>query len=341
MHHILILGAGRIGILIAHLLQENGNYTAYLGDIKARKGVIALDVTNPLAISDYLKNNTAIGTIISCLPYYHNPLVAELARTHCLNYFDLTEDIEVTRYVKELAENADQAFVPQCGLAPGIVNIIAAHLIQSDPQTKTAKLRVGALPITANNALHYALTWSTEGLINQYGNPCLAIRNSELAVLQPLEDLEVLEIDGAVYEAFNTSGGLGSMTGGYVGKIDELDYKTLRYPGHCEKMRFLMQDLKLNTDRKVLKHILERVLPKTIEDFIVISVSTDTKQYVKKFNYLSPWSAIQMTTATGLCTVLDLVLSQPGQYKGFVNQYDFNWVDIVENCFGKYFAEIA
>jgi saccharopine dehydrogenase-like NADP-dependent oxidoreductase len=362
MHQILILGAGRIGTLIAHWLAASEDYRIWLGDIrfdangiknsetKNNYTCVPLDASNSQAISDFLQTQSSISTIVSCLPYFHNAMVADVAKAHHLNYFDLTEDVAVVRHVQEVAAGSEQVFIPQCGLAPGMVNIIASHLMRSFQMVETAKLRVGALPVTADNALHYALTWSTDGLINQYGNACVAIRDTQLAVLQPLEGLETLEIDGQIYEAFNTSGGLGTMAMDYVGKIRELDYKTLRYPGHCEKMRFLMNDLRLNTDREVLKHILERALPKVTEDVVIIYISIQGEQagelvekhYIKKFYGETkldlPWSAIQLTTAAGLCAVLDYSLSHPGRYAGYIKQQDFDWNDIIQNRFGRYFS---
>ena len=116
-------------------------------------------------------------------------------------------------------------------------------------ELRSVKLRVGALPQHPNNVLKYSLTWSTEGLINEYGNPCEAIVDGQLVEAAPLEGLEEIEIDGTLYEAFNTSGGLGSLGETYGTARDSMNYKTMRYPGHCAQMRLLMNDLKLNHDR--------------------------------------------------------------------------------------------
>ena len=141
--------------------------------------------------------------------------VAEIARKVNAHYFDLTEDVAVTRAVRELADGATRAFVPQCGLAPGFISIAANALIQHFDEIRSVKLRVGALPQHPNNALKYSLTWSTDGLINEYGNPCEAIVDGRAVEVAPLEGLEEIEIDGVLYEAFNTSGGLGSLAETY------------------------------------------------------------------------------------------------------------------------------
>jgi len=131
-----------------------------------------------------------------------------------------------------------------------------------------------------------------------------------------------LEVDGLLYEAFNTSGGLGTLAETYEGKVRTMNYKTLRYPGHCEKIHFLMEDLKLNQDRDTLKRILENAIPKTLQDVVLIYASVTGKQkgelyeenYVKKVypQKISGilWSAIQVTTAAGGCAIVDMVFQR-------------------------------
>ncbi|HLB58339.1 MAG TPA: saccharopine dehydrogenase C-terminal domain-containing protein, partial [Gammaproteobacteria bacterium] len=198
--------------------------------------------------------------------------------------------------------------------------------------------------------LQYALTWSTDGLINEYGNLCHAIEHGEEVHVPSLEGLEEIEIDGLTYEAFNTSGGVGSLVKSYLGRVKHLTYKTMRYPGHCEKMRFLMNDLNLNEDRNTLKTILENVLPKTAQDVVLVYVSVTGLQdnqfteenYVKKFypkiiHDLS-WSAIQLTTASELCAMLDIVIQNPTKYKGLVKQEQVTLEELIHNRFGQYYA---
>lgn len=213
-----------------------------------------------------------------------------------------------------------------------------------------AKLRVGALPQRANNALQYSLTWSTDGLINEYGNPCTAIEAGKSTILKPLEGREVIQIDGCEYEAFNTSGGLGSLADLYINKIKTLNYKTMRYPGHCEKIRLLMNDLKLNEDRETLKRILERAIPKTYQDIVIVYVTVEgikqgeltEKSYVKKLYptiiHDLEWSAIQVSTGAGVCAIVDLVLGQENEYRGFILQENFSLSKVIANRFGHYYV---
>jgi saccharopine dehydrogenase-like NADP-dependent oxidoreductase len=363
MQKILIMGAGKIGSLIAVLLANSKDYQVNLADINVETDylkrlasntpnlqLVKLDAQNHTQMSDFLKKNS-MDAIVSSLPYYCNVPIAKLAKEFNLNYFDLTEDTEVAATVTELSKNATNAFVPQCGLAPGFISIVANDLMRQFPTIDTVKMRVGALPTNASNALQYSLTWSTDGLINEYGNPCEAIIDGKDILVMPLDDLEEIKLDGLTYEAFNTSGGIGSLAQSFKNRVKNMTYKTVRYPGHCEKMRFLMNDLKLNQDRDTLKRILESVIPKTAQDVVLVYVSVSGIQeglfteanYVKKFypkviNGVN-WSAIQLTTASAISAVLDQVMQNPGKYHGFVKQEQFSLNDLTTNRFGNYYAE--
>jgi saccharopine dehydrogenase-like NADP-dependent oxidoreductase len=362
MHRVLVLGAGKIGALISGLLAESGAYRAQLGDVDgaaaeavvkahglANLAAFELDAQNGAALDAHLKAHP-VDAVISALPYYCNVGVAEAARRAGTRYFDLTEDVEVTRAVRHVAEGARQAFVPQCGLAPGFISIAAAELITHFDELSSVKLRVGALPQHPNNVLKYSLTWSTEGLINEYGNPCQAISDGKLTDAAPLEGLEEIEIDGTLYEAFNTSGGLGSLAETHGARCENMNYKTIRYPGHCEQMRLLMNDLKLNADRATLKRILENAVPQTLQDVVIVYVAVSGKQEgeLREENYVNKiypqviagrlWSAIQVTTAAGVAAVVDLVLERVDRHRGFIAQEQFRLPDVLKNRFGRYFA---
>ena len=361
MHRVLILGAGKIGSLAACLLSQQGGYEVHLGDVNLetakrlvedlgleRVTPVLLDVRHPDSVGNYLSGHP-VDAVVSSLPYFCNPTVAGLALTHNVHYFDLTEDIEVTNQIRILSAGASHAFMPQCGLAPGFISIVTHDLMTHFKTLDTVKMRVGALPVHPSNALKYSLTWSTDGLINEYGNLCYGIEDGEKIPLQPLEGYETIELDGLLYEAFNTSGGLGTLADSSVGKVKTMNYKTLRYPGHCEKIHLLMKDLKLNEDRETLKRVLERAIPQTLQDVVLIYASvTGTKEgglfeenYVKK---IYPqcikgrlWSAIQVTTASSVCCVLDLVLSHPSNFHGFVTQESILLSDFLANDFGACF----
>jgi saccharopine dehydrogenase-like NADP-dependent oxidoreductase len=361
MHRVLILGAGKIGALISGLLAEAGGYEVALADVNGdaaravsrahgKRNITAhgVDAGDPAALARHIAEHPC-DAVISSLPYFCNPGVARVARDAGLHYFDLTEDVEVTRSVRATAEGATTAFVPQCGLAPGFISIAANELISHFDELKSVRMRVGALPQHPNNMLKYSLTWSTDGLINEYGNPCHGIADRKSVESAPLEGLEEIEIDGKLYEAFNTSGGLGSLGETYGARCEQMNYKTIRYPGHCEQMRLLMNDLKLNQDRATLKRILENAVPQTLQDVVIVFVAVSGRQdgELREENYVSKiypqeilgrlWSAIQVTTAAGITAVVDLVLARPAGYRGFVRQEQFRLPDVLANRFGAWY----
>jgi saccharopine dehydrogenase-like NADP-dependent oxidoreductase len=362
MNKVLVLGAGKIGALISGLLAESSAYQVQLADVDetAAAGVarahglaniqpVHLDATDAAALRIYLQSHP-VQAVVSSLPYHCNALVAGAARESGIHYFDLTEDVEVTRRVSNLARGAAAAFVPQCGLAPGFISIAGGELIRHFDSLRSVRLRVGALPQHPHNVLKYSLTWSTEGLINEYGNPCEAIVDGRTVEVRPLEGMEEIEIDGTLYEAFNTSGGLGSLAQSFGSSCESMDYKTIRYPGHCEQMRLLMNDLKLNQDRGTLKRILENAVPQTLQDVVIVYAAVTGMQNgeLREENYVSKiypqiiagrlWSAIQVSTAAGLCAVLDLVLMHPERRVGLVTQESFRLPDILANRFGRHLA---
>jgi saccharopine dehydrogenase-like NADP-dependent oxidoreductase len=362
MHKVLILGAGKIGALISGLLAESGEYDVTLADVEATAAeavvkahgsphlrAVALDAGDAKALESHFRAHKP-HAVISSLPYYCNPGVAKAARKGNAHYFDLTEDVEVTKAVRRIARGASKAFVPQCGLAPGFISIAANELTKHFDELRSIKLRVGALPQHPNNVLKYSLTWSTEGLINEYGNPCQSVVDGKIIDAAPLEGLEEIEIDGTLYEAFNTSGGLGSLAESYGKECELINYKTMRYPGHCAQMRLLMNDLKLNSDRATLKRVLEHAVPQTLQDVVIVYAAVAGKQdgELREENYVNKiypqviagrlWSAIQVTTAAGITAVVDLVLSSPRKFSGFVAQEQFSLPDILANRFGQYYA---
>lgn len=360
---IAVLGCGKIGKLVCFLLANSGDYEVSAVDFNMAQAEKALDLpggkklpsakayqgdfSDKASLTRILKGQ---DYVVSCAPYHSNVLIAQVAKECNVHYLDLTEDVATTKAVKALSEGAPLAFVPQCGLAPGFISIVAAHLGTAFDTLDSVKMRVGALPIYPHNRLKYNLTWSTEGLINEYGNPCEAVMGGKLILVPPLEGHETFSFDGLEYEAFNTSGGLGTLAESWSGKVKSLDYKSVRYPGHRDIMALLMNDLKMNEDRKTLANIFENALPYTTQDVVLIFVTAagwingryTQKSYAKKIYNLElggeHWGAIQITTAAGICAVLDLHAQGKLQKNGFIKQEDVAYQAFIENRFGKYYA---
>jgi len=251
--------------------------------------------------------------------------------------------------VKRIAENGKRAYVPQCGVAPGFISIVGVHVINQFDEVDTLNLRVGALPHQPNNRLKYNLTWSTEGLVNEYLHPCEALRNGHLTSVPPLEGKEEVVIDGVTYEAFTTSGGVGTLCHTYAGKINRLDYKTIRYPGHLDLIRFLLDDLRFRKHPEELVAIFQRSIPATEDDFVVVSVrglgmrhgEYVEKTWWRKINGVhiggSYFTGIEVSTAAGLCGVLHLLLDGRLPQEGFVNMEHVRYRDFMASPFGRYY----
>ncbi len=356
---VLILGAGKIGRTVAKLLSRTGDYQVSVAD--SEPAALALvEQKVPAAarvvvdVTDGNRLRSALGghdLVLSALSYHHNPSVAEAALETGLSYFDLTEDVETTRRVRAVSERAKdgQVFMPQCGLAPGFVSIAAHDLAERFEKLDSVHMRVGALPQFPTNALKYNLTWSTDGLINEYCNPCDAIVHGRRIEVLPLEGLEHFSIDGVRYEAFNTSGGLGTLCETLDGKVATLDYKTVRYMGHRDLVAFLINGLRLGERRELLKDILERAVPVTFQDVVIVFATvsgTVHGQFVqvsdarKIYNQTidgENWSAIQVTTAAGVSAMIDLFAQGRLRKRGFLRQEEIGLDEFLANRFGSYY----
>jgi len=360
MKNVALFGAGKIGIAISHLLASSGRYRVMVCDIDEERAKSVASETPPnTAHKLNLDNENATlkllneaDAVISALPFTCNEQVVRAALKAGVHYFDLTEDVRSRQLVEKEAATASHCFIPQCGIAPGFISIAANELVRSFERVDTVKMRVGALPIFPSNQLKYNLTWSTDGLINEYVNPCEMIDEGKLTSAFPLEGSERFSLDGDEYEAFNTSGGLGTLCETLAGKVRKLDYKSVRYPGHRKLVSFLMQDLRFREDRDTLKHVLERSISATVQDKCLIFVevrgwigdrfvqktyaSTVYNRYVGEKHF----GAIQITTASGICTPLDMVLSGALEGRtGVVRCEELSLFEFLDNEFGHYYRD--
>jgi saccharopine dehydrogenase-like NADP-dependent oxidoreductase len=366
---ILVIGAGKIGLVAAQLLAGSGDYDVTLADRDPRAlaavtpllnpaatkplRALALDVSDAAALRDALGGANAPFAVLSAAPFHMTLAIAEAARAAGVHYLDLTEDVASTQRIRALAEGAKSAFIPQCGLAPGFISIVAADLASRFERLDSVRMRVGALPAYPSNALNYNLTWSTEGVINEYIEPCEAIVDGRRVSVPALEEREEFSLDGVLYEAFNTSGGLGTLCETLEGRVRTLNYRTIRYPGHAAIMKALLHDLRLKDRREVLKDILENAVPSTLQDVVIVFVTVAgwregrlvQETYARKVYAAEIGgqvrSAIQITTASSLAAMLDLLAQGKLPAAGFVRQEDVALAEFLGNRFGAVYAPAA
>ena len=334
-----IVGAGKVGGTIATLLEScKFCKSVALADTRSNidlKGLkkskfVRLDVRQAAPLAAFVKGREAV---ISAAPYFLNKAIASACAKAGVSYFDLTEDVETTAFIQKLAAHAPKAtFMPQCGLAPGAINIVGGSLASSLQEVRNCEMRVGALPLNASNQMKYYLSWSTAGLINEYCQVVEALHDGKLVTTMPLDGVERITIDGTEYEAFNTSGGVATMCRTFAGRVGALNYKTMRYPGHRDLMKFLLQDLNLAPRQELVTQIFDQEVPLTESDVVVFYVNVvgnenggglKQRSFIKKMHGATvhgrKLNAIQLTTAAGLTGVLEL-FAKGKLGPGFVKQ---------------------
>ena len=332
INSVLVLGLGKVGYLVALLLHETG-FKVTGADVHPAATlpfpIQALDVTSAADLRAALREHQAV---ISCLPYHFNVAVAKVAAQCGVHYFDLTEDVGTTKAILEMSKTAPIVMAPQCGLAPGFIAIIGASLAAKFATIRSIKLRVGALPKHPTGLLGYAFNWSPEGVVNEYLNDCEVIEGGVRKWVSPLEWLEKIVINGMQFEAFTTSGGLGTMCETYHGLVENLDYKSIRYQGHAALMNFFLHELLMREDRAHAGKILVNAKPPVSEDVVYIHASAEgiqndqliREEFVRAYSPLEIAGkmrrTIAWTTAASICAVVEMVNSGALPEKGFIKQ---------------------
>lgn len=350
---ILVIGMGKVGSLVGVLLSKrfdvvgldknDPHYTFEL-PIPTIKG----DVTNVEFLQTELPKYEAV---VSCMPYNLNLPIADICHKEGIHYFDLTEDVPTTNAIRKMAETSTAVMAPQCGLAPGFIGIVGSDLTKRFDKLRDIELRVGALPQFPNGQLGYSFTWSPAGVINEYINDCEVIQNGERKMVSALDGIEKIYIGGEQFEAFSTSGGLGTMCETFEGKVDTLNYKTMRYPGHAQLMRFLIYELIMKNRRDQLEEILTQAKPPVQEDVVYVYAVVEgwIKGRVKReefYRAYTPieldgvsWRAISWTTAASIAAVVEMVADGKLPNKGFIKQEDIPLDALLNTSNGAYFKD--
>jgi saccharopine dehydrogenase-like NADP-dependent oxidoreductase len=349
--NVVVLGLGKVGALVATLLDDAGFKVTGV-DAVARKDLPFDIIKGDVADAKFLaKNFKKFDAVVSCLPYHLNKNVVKTAFEAGIHYFDLTEDVPTTNYIKTLAKKSKSVLAPQCGLAPGFIAIVGASLAEKFDEIRSIELRVGALPQSPSGELGYAFNWSPEGVVNEYLNDCEVISDGEEKIVPAMQDLEKIVISGKTLEAFTTSGGLGTMCETYAGRVQELNYKTMRYPGHMKLMRFYFHELHMGEDRKRAGEILVKAKPPVNDDVVYVHAAVEGKkknefvrdEFVRGFYPKEiagkQWRAISWTTACSIVAVIEMVANGKLPKKGFIKQEDIALEDFLRTKSGGYYGD--
>src|SRR5688572_8249373 len=249
---MLVLGAGLQGSACAYDLLQNPEVSQVrLADLRfdhlpeflkphsgPRLIPTTLDVRDRAAVLALMRESDAV---MSAIPYYFNMALAECAVEAGVHFCDLGGNTEIVFQQKSLADRAREkgvTIIPDCGVAPGMVNILAEHGIRQLDAVESVRIYVGGLPQNPEPPLNYQVVYSLEGVLDYYTTRSWVLRAGKRIQVKALSEREPVEFPAPVgtLEAFHTAGGLSTMAFRYEGKIPNMEYKTLRYPGHAEIM---------------------------------------------------------------------------------------------------------
>jgi len=295
----LVIGAGMMGSAVAYdLARSSGVEGVTLADIdiarcrevarrigSTKVRPVALDVNFYDQVIDAMRgHDCAIGAV----SFHHNFLLTTAAIEAHVHFCDLGGNDDIIHKqlsLNDRAKKADIAVIPNCGLAPGLANILAARGAELFDTVDSIHLRVGGLPQHPKPPLNYQLVFSAEGLLNEYSGKSTVLRNGTVTQVDALSETEMIEFPPpfGTLEAFHTSGGVSVLPQMFAGKVRELDYKTIRYPGHCERFKTLL-DLGFGsnepitvgsnvlTNKELFSELLNKKLEKTGKDVVLLRV---------------------------------------------------------------------
>jgi len=296
----LVLGAGKMGYAVAYDLIRGAKVekvvvadasTENLKELVKRLSddkiiPVELDVTNHDELAQLMGE---IDVAVSCITYKHNYELAKIALATKTHFIDLggNEEIVAKEFaLDELAKEQGVTIIPDLGLAPGMVSLLAVSAAESLDEIYDIRLRVGGLPANPDECfMDYCQVFSIDGLINEYNEDCTVIRDGKIFSVPSLSDNESIEFPRpfGTMEAFNTSGGISTLPQSYLGRVQHLDYKTIRYPGHCDIMHTLKDMGMMSKEpmetasgsqvpRDLLFKILSDKLPKDEPDVVLVRV---------------------------------------------------------------------
>ncbi|MGZ5253052.1 MAG: saccharopine dehydrogenase family protein [Flavitalea sp.] len=351
MKQLAVIGMGKVGSLVGTLLNDLFTVTGMDQKISSEElpfSVVQGDISDLSTLEKFLSDKDGV---VSCLPYHLNLPVARVAHKLGIHYFDLTEDVATTTAIREMAETSKGVMAPQCGLAPGFIGIVGADLCSRFTKLRDVELRVGALPRYPNGLMGYSFTWSPAGVINEYINDAEVIHNGVRKMVPSLDGIEMINIEGQEFEAFSTSGGLGTLCETLEGKVDTLNYKTIRYPGHAPLMRFLLYELIMKDRKQLLEEILTQAKPPVREDVVYVYAVVEgwdgeqlkREEFYKAYHPVSihgkQWRAISWTTAASVAAVVEMVANGSLNQKGFIKQEEISFHAFSKTTWGSLYQK--
>jgi saccharopine dehydrogenase-like NADP-dependent oxidoreductase len=351
-HKIVVVGAGRAGLSIARMLDADERYAPILVDpveeavkkaSQAGFEVVEGSGTDPKIMERIIEG---AAVVIMAAPDFVAETVIRTARSTGCHYLDLSENSALAHDLGEIAKGATGCFVPGCGLAPGYISSVIGDVIRNSGDNPEITVYVGALPAHKTNRLGYGNMWSIDGLITEYTNPCSAIISGAKTELPALSEFETISIDDHTFEAFTTAGSVDSLVERLNGRVGGLVFKTLRYPGHLDYMKFLLDDLGLSKRLSTLKNLLQNGLPITDNDQIVLGITCRFQKpgesYTRRHEHTyfqrvrsirhndgHCESALSRITAAHCCSVADVLCGGLVEHSGLLHpeQIDLELLD--------------
>lgn len=343
MTKVAILGAGKIGSAVYKILSTTKVYPytdvrclvfdsndKFVEDLKPVSGTI-VDFSNEEVdnIAEHFRLS-GITHVVNALPFFLNEKVAKASALAKCSYIDFTEDDVMADKVQEIYKDTGLNCAVKCGLAPGFINYIGYNLVEQLDSTDSLVISVGALPRTISFSPHspspaYNLTWSVDGLVNEYIRPCRVRLDGLEREIPPFYGFESIVLDGAQYEAAFTSGGVGSLVRD-LKDVPYVSYKTIRYPGHYEYVSKVIK--RHEGDFESIKKEFLETFPTTDDDVIIVyaeaigklSGQLTRKTFYNKFYGVDSLTGIQATTAGSGVAILELMLTE--KLSGIIDHTD-------------------
>jgi saccharopine dehydrogenase-like NADP-dependent oxidoreductase len=352
---VVIVGAGRVGSALALLLKQAAEFEVVVVDptepAQRRMDELGLplveaDPGNATQLDRLLGEAQAV---VAALPAAATPMVAAAARRSGIHYLDLGDDTAGLDAVLSEARSAAGCFIPQCGISPGLVSQLVLDLVSRSSGPVEIDVRIGTLPREPGSRLGYGLTWDVDALLREYIQPSTALVDGRRASLPALSDLGRLRLGGRDYEDFVSGNIPASLCARLEGRVARLTSRTIRYPGHLDYMRFLLDELKLRARTDLLRNLFLNALPEIVDDRLLISIGATSRQDGRSVEERftrevvpaqiggSTVSAMRRTAAAHVAAVLDLLRVGAIGVPGLCLQEDIPFSALSRNRFLSWF----